>query len=252
VSEPQKPPALDLAPWPQVDFAAYGEVEVKPIPRIQKLVGQYLTRNWVMIPHVTHHEEADITELEAQRPQLSAAAGIKLTPLPFLVKAAVASLKAFPRFNASIDGSGNNLVFKKYFHIGVAVDTPNGLLVPVIRDADRKPLATLAAELAEVSQQARSKGLPMDRMAGGCFSISSLGSIGGTSFTPIINAPEVAIMGVTKAFQKPVNRDGQLAWRTMLTLSLSYDHRVINGADAARFCAHFAQALGRPELLAAE
>lgn len=247
---PAPSPRLELAPWPQVDFAAFGPVETRPLSRIQKLVGSYLGRNWVMIPHVTHFDEADISSLDEVRRKLSAESSVKLTPLAFLVKAAVSALQAYPQFNASIDGSGRNLVFKKYFHIGVAVDTPNGLLVPVIRDADRKTLAQIAAEIAEVSQQARSKGLPLDRMSGGCFSISSLGSIGGTAFTPIINAPEVAIIGISKAQQKPINVDGQLHWRTMLPLSLSYDHRVINGADAARFCVHFAQALSDPQRLA--
>jgi pyruvate dehydrogenase E2 component (dihydrolipoamide acetyltransferase) len=250
---PQTPPAagLDLAPWPQIDFAAFGEVEVRPLSRIQKLVGTYLARNWVMIPHVTHQEEADISGLDAARRKLSKASGVKVTPLAYLVKAAVAALQAHPQFNASIDGSGRNLVLKRYFHIGYAVDTPNGLLVPVVRDADRKSVAEIAQEIAETSQLARSKGLPMDRMSGGCFSISSLGSIGGTSFTPIINAPEVAIMGVTRAFEKPVRVGDALQWRTMLPLSLSYDHRVINGADAARFCLSFAQALAAPEQLSA-
>jgi pyruvate dehydrogenase E2 component (dihydrolipoamide acetyltransferase) len=232
-----------MAPWPQVDFAAFGPVETRPLSRIQKLVGTYLSRNWVMIPHVTHQEEADITGLDAARARLSAETGVKITPLAFMVKAAVGALQAHPQFNASIDGSGRNLVYKKYFHIGIAVDTPGGLLVPVIRDADRKTVAEIATEIREVSEQARSKGLPLDRMSGGCFSISSLGSIGGTGFTPIINAPEVAIMGVTRATQKPVNLDGSLGWRTMLPLSLSYDHRVINGADAARFCLSFARQL---------
>jgi pyruvate dehydrogenase E2 component (dihydrolipoamide acetyltransferase) len=244
------PPALELAPWPQVDFAAFGPVTVKPLSRIQKLVASFMTRNWVMIPHVTHNDDADVTALEDFRKRYARETGAKLTPLPFLVKAAVAALKAQPKFNASIDGSGKNLVFKQYFHIGVAVDTPNGLLVPVIRDADCKSPLEIAQEIAEVSQLARTKGLPMERMSGGCFSISSLGSIGGTSFTPIVNAPEVAIMGVVKAFDKPV-RDGEgLAWRRMLPLCLSYDHRVINGADAARFCVDFAAALASPEQLA--
>lgn len=241
---------LELAPWPQVDFAAFGPVEAKPLSRIQKLVGSFLARNWVMIPHVTHFDEADITALDPVRRKLSEATGAKLTPLAFLVKAAVSALRAYPQFNASLDGSGKTLVFKKYFHIGIAVDTPGGLLVPVIRDADRKSLPEIAAEIAEVSLLARTKGLPLERMSGGCFSISSLGSIGGTAFTPIINAPELAILGVSKAQQKPVNAGGELQWRTMLPLSLSYDHRVINGADAARFCVHFAQALGDPDRLA--
>jgi pyruvate dehydrogenase E2 component (dihydrolipoamide acetyltransferase) len=243
------PAGLDLAPWPQVDFAAFGAVETRALSRIQKIVGSTLARNWVMIPHVTHQDEADISTLDEVRKRLAADSGVKLTPLAFLVKAAVVALKALPQFNASIDGSGRNLVLKKYWHIGFAVDTPSGILVPVIRDADRKSLAAIAAEIAELSQLARGKGLPLERMSGGCFTVSSLGSIGGTAFTPIINAPEVAIMGVTKAHEKAVRIDGQLAWRTMLPLSLSYDHRVINGADAARFCLSFAAALARPEAL---
>lgn len=242
-AEQAKPAGLDLAPWPQVDFAAFGAVETKPLSRVQKLVGSFLARNWVMIPHVTHQEEADISGLDAARAALAAQTGVKITPLAFMVKAAVAALEAYPQFNASLDGSGQNLVYKKYFNIGLAVDTPNGLLVPVMRNADQKSLADIATEIAEVSAQARSKGLSMDRMSGGCFTISSLGSIGGTAFTPIINAPEVAIMGVTRAFQKPINVEGKLEWRTMLPLSLSYDHRVINGADAARFCLTFARRL---------
>jgi pyruvate dehydrogenase E2 component (dihydrolipoamide acetyltransferase) len=249
MSDPVKLAGLDLAPWPQVDFAAFGPVEVRPITRIQKLVGQYLSRNWVMIPHVTHNDEADITDLESFRARLAAETGGKLTPLAFLAKAAVAALKAYPHFNASIDGSGANLVLKKYFNIGIAVDSPGGLLVPVIRDADTKTVTEIAAEIAAVTQLARSKGLPLDRMSGGCFTISSLGSIGGTSFTPIINAPEVAVLGVTRAVQKPYNEDGKLVWRTMLPLSLSYDHRVINGADAARFCIRLAEALRAPASL---
>lgn len=250
MNEPPKPMGLDLAPWPRVDFAEFGAVEVKPVTRIQKLVGQYLSRNWVMIPHVTHHDDADITKLEILRSTLAAEKGKKLTPLAFLVKAAVAGLKAYPQFNSSLDGAGN-LVLKKYFHIGIAIDGPLGLLVPVIRDADQKSVQVIAAEIAEVTQLARTKGLPMQRMTGGCFTVSSLGSIGGTSFTPIINAPEVAIMGVTRSLQKPFNDNGQLRWRTMLPLSLSYDHRVINGADAARFCRVFADTLSDPEALLA-
>ncbi len=234
---------LNVAPWPDVDFAAFGPIETKALSRIQSLVGSYLARNWVMIPHVTHQEEADIGGLDEVRAKLSATTGVKITPLAFMVKAAVAALKAHPQFNASLDRSGRQLIQKKYFHVGIAVDTPGGLLVPVIRNADSKSVPELAAEIGEVSAQARSKGLSLDRMSGGCFTLSSLGSIGGTSFTPIINAPELAIMGITRAFQKPVNLDGVLAWRTMLPLSLSYDHRVINGADAARFCLTFAREL---------
>ena len=247
MTQEQKNAGLQIAPWPQIDFAQFGAVEVKPLSNIQKLVGQYLGRNWVMIPHVTHQEEADITALEAWRAKHASETGQKLTPLAFFVKAAVAALQAFPHFNASLDAMGTQLVLKKYFHIGIAVDTPNGLLVPVIRDADQKSLQAIATEIAEVSQLARTKGLPMQRMMGGCFTISSLGSIGGTGFTPIINAPEVAIMGITRAFQKPFNEAGQLVWKTMVPLSLSYDHRVINGADAARFCKRFADALVAPD-----
>ncbi len=239
----ETPPGLNLAPWPQVDFSAFGPVEAKPLSRIQVLVGSFLARNWVMIPHVTHQEEADISGLDAARAALTEQSGVKITPLAFMVKAAVAALEAHPQFNASLDATGRTLVRKKYFHIGIAVDTPGGLLVPVIRDADRKTLAEIASEISEVSTLARTKGLPLDRMSGGCFTLSSLGSIGGTGFTPIINAPELAIMGITRAFQKPVNVDGALEWRTMLPLSLSYDHRVINGADAARFCVTFARTL---------
>jgi pyruvate dehydrogenase E2 component (dihydrolipoamide acetyltransferase) len=239
----ETPHGLHLAPWPQVDFSAYGPVEPKPLSRIQLLVGSFLARNWVMIPHVTHQEEADISGLDAARAALTEESGVKITPLAFMVKAAVAALQAHPQFNASLDASGRTLVQKKYFHIGIAVDTPGGLLVPVIRGADRKSVAEIASEISEVSALARSKGLPLDRMSGGCFTLSSLGSIGGTGFTPIINAPELAIMGVTRAFQKPVNVEGALEWRTMLPLSLSYDHRVINGADAARFCITFARTL---------
>jgi pyruvate dehydrogenase E2 component (dihydrolipoamide acetyltransferase) len=240
---PPASPSLDLAPWPQVDFAAYGPIEKQPISRIQKLVAGFMARNWVMIPHVTHHDDADITRLEERRKQLAAEKGLKLSPLAFLVKAAVAALQAYPKFNSSLDMANGQVVLKQYFHIGVAVETPNGLLVPVIRDADQKSISAIANEIAEVSQLARTKGLPLDRMSGGCFTISSLGAIGGTAFTPIINAPEVAIMGVVKSHEKPVRIDGELAWRTMLPLSLSYDHRVINGADAARFCLEFARAL---------
>lgn len=251
MSDGGKPAGLELAPWPQVDFAAFGEIEARPLSRIQKIVGSTMARNWVMIPHVTHHEEIDISSLDEVRRKLAADSGVRITPLAFLIKAAVVALKALPQFNTSIDGSGQNLVQKKYFHIGFAVDTPVGLLVPVIRDVDKKSIPEIATEVLELSLQARSKGLPMDRMVGGCFTISSLGSIGGTAFTPIINAPEVAVMGVTKAYEKPIKVDGQLAWRTVLPLSLSYDHRVINGADAARFCLEYGKALAQPDALVA-
>jgi pyruvate dehydrogenase E2 component (dihydrolipoamide acetyltransferase) len=234
---------LKLSPWPEIDFAAFGPVETRPLSRIQALVGSYLSRNWVMIPHVTHHDDVDITALDAARARVLARTGTKVTALAFLIKAAAAALKRHPQFNASLDREGRNLVLKKYFHIGVAVETPHGLLVPVIRDVDRKDIAEIGSELVQVSVLARKTGLPMDRMSGGCFTISSLGSLGGTGFTPIINAPEVAILGVTRAVQKPVRIEGTLAWRTMLPLSLSYDHRVINGADAARFCTDFGKCL---------
>lgn len=241
---------LNLPPWPQADFAAFGEIETQPVSRIQQLVGSFLHRNWVMIPHVTHFDEADITALEAQRKQLNATQPeLKVTPLIYLIKAVVAALKDYPRFNASLDASGKNLVLKKYFHIGVAVDTPNGLVVPVIRDCDKKSVPELAREIAAISIKAREKGLSMQEMSGGCFSISSLGNLGGTAFTPIINAPEVAILGVNKAQLKPQNVNGELQWQLMLPLSLSYDHRVINGADAARFCNALAKSLAHPASL---
>ncbi len=243
-------PGLELAPWPVIDFAAFGPVETLALPRIQKIVSATLARNWVTIPHVTHQEEADITDLDDARKRLQEVTGKKATPLAFMMKAAVAALQAYPRFNASLGPDGTTLILKKYFHLGFAADTPNGLLVPVIRNADQKSVAEIAAEITEISTRARAKGLPMSLMEGGSFTISSLGPFGGTAFTPIINAPEVAIMGATRAFEKPVRIHGELAWRTMLPLSLSYDHRVINGADAARFCNTFAQALSKPLALA--
>jgi len=236
---------LNLLPWPKVDFAKFGEVEAKPLSRIKKISGANLARNWAMIPHVTQFEQADITEMEAFRKHMGEEnPNQKITPLVFLIKAAVAALKAFPSFNASLDEGGENLVFKKYFHIGIAVDTPDGLVVPVIRDADKKGLLQLAAELGEISKKARDKKLGPADMSGGCFSISSLGGIGGTSFTPIINAPEVAILGVSKSEMRPVWNGKEFAPRLMLPLSLSYDHRVIDGAEAARFASFFAKQLG--------
>jgi pyruvate dehydrogenase E2 component (dihydrolipoamide acetyltransferase) len=236
---------LNLLAWPQVDFAKFGEIEAKPLSRIKKLSGANLARNWVMIPHVTQHDEADITELEALRVQLNKEnekAGIKLTMLAFLIKASVAALKKFPDFNASLDGE--NLVLKKYFHIGFAADTPNGLVVPVLRDADKKGILDIAKEMSALSAKAREGKLGPAEMQGGCFSISSLGGIGGTAFTPIINAPEVAILGVSKSQMKPVWDGKQFVPRLTLPLSLSYDHRVIDGASAARFTAYLAQLLG--------
>jgi pyruvate dehydrogenase E2 component (dihydrolipoamide acetyltransferase) len=237
---------LDLPEWPEVDFAKFGPVEAKPLSRIRKLSGKFLHRNWVSIPHVTQHDEADITELEAFRKenaQVAEKGGFKLTMLAFLVKASVNALKEFPEFNASLDKTGDNLIIKKYYHIGVAVDTPDGLLVPVIKDADRKGVFDLAKELAEVSKAAREKKLKPDAMRGGTFSISSLGGIGGTSFTPIINAPEVAILGVARSQMRPVYRDGAFVPRLMLPLSLAYDHRVIDGAAGARFTSYLASVL---------
>ena len=243
-------PLLKLPAWPNIDFSQFGPVDMKPMSRIQTLVSSVMARNWVSIPHVTPHDEADVSTLTTARRALSESSGVKITPVPYLVKAAVAALKAQPKFNASIDATGRNLVYKQYFHIGIAVDTPAGLLVPVIHDADKKSIPEIATELAELSEMARTKGLPMDKMSGGCFSISSLGSIGGTAFTPIINAPEVAILGVSKTYEKPCRNGEAIAWKDMLPLSLSYDHRVINGADAARFCVDFAKALAEPESLA--
>ena len=236
---------LNLLPWPKVDFAKFGEIEEKPLSRIQKISGANLARNWAMIPHVTQHEDADITEMEAFRKQLGAEnKELKISPLVFQIKAVVAALKAFPQFNASLDESGEKLILKKYFHIGIAVDTPDGLVVPVLRDCDKKGLLDLARELGEISKKARDKKLGPAEMSGGCFSISSLGGIGGTYFTPIVNAPEVAILGVSKASTKPVWNGKEFAPRLVLPLSLSYDHRVIDGALAARFASYLAQQLG--------
>ena len=236
---------LNLLPWPKVDFAKFGEIEEKPLSRIQKISGANLARNWAMIPHVTQHEDADITEMEAFRKQLGAEnKDLKISPLVFQIKAVVAALKQFPQFNASLDDSGEKLILKKYFHIGIAVDTPDGLVVPVIRDCDKKGLLDLARDLAEISKKARDKKLGPAEMSGGCFSISSLGGIGGTYFTPIVNAPEVAILGVSKSVMKPVWNGKEFAPRLVLPLSLSYDHRVIDGALAARFAAFLANQLG--------
>jgi len=236
---------MNLLPWPQIDFAKFGDVEERPLSRIQKISGANLARNWVMIPHVTQHEDADITELEAFRKQLGGEnKDLKISPLVFQIKAVVAALKAYPQFNASLDTGGEKLILKKYFHIGIAVDTPDGLVVPVIRDADKKGLLELARELGEISKKAREKKLGPAEMSGGCFSISSLGGIGGTYFTPIINAPEVAILGVCKSVMKPVWNGTEFAPRLILPLSLSYDHRVIDGALAARFAVFLAGQLG--------
>lgn len=223
---------------PSVDFAKFGPVETQALSRIKKLSGKNLHRNWLLIPHITQFAEADISELEAFRKAQKSdleKQGIKLTPLVFILKAVVAALKAYPQFNASLDASGENLILKQYYHIGVAVDTPDGLVVPVIRDVDKKGLMDLAKELSVISEKARKKQLTANDMQGGCFSISSLGGIGGTAFTPIVNMPEVAILGVSKASYKPVYEEGEFVPKLMLPLSLSYDHRVIDGADGARF-----------------
>ncbi|HPV22895.1 MAG TPA: 2-oxo acid dehydrogenase subunit E2, partial [Casimicrobium sp.] len=231
--------ALGLLPWPKVDFAKFGAVEAKSLSRIKKISGANLHRNWVMIPHVTNHDEADITELEALRVKLNeenAKSGVKVTMLAFVIKACVAALQKFPDFNASLDG--DNLVYKKYFNIGFAADTPNGLVVPVLKNADQKGIMQIAKEMTELSLKAREGKLGPSDMQGGCFSISSLGGIGGTAFSPIINAPEVAILGLSRGEIKPKWNGKEFTPKLMLPLSLSYDHRVIDGASAARFNAY--------------
>lgn len=238
---------FSLPEMPVIDFSKFGAVESQALSKIKKLTGTNLGRNWIVVPHVTQFDESDITELEAYRKAQKAEAdnkGVKLTPLVFIMKAVVAALKEFPRFNASLSPDNQSLILKKYFHIGVAVDTPEGLVVPVIRDVDQKDIYALAKELGEISEKARQgKLLPKD-MQGGCFTISSLGGIGGTAFTPIVNAPEVAILGVSKSQMKPVYQEGNFVPRLMLPLSLSYDHRVIDGAEGARFITYFSKLLG--------
>jgi len=235
---------LDLLPWPKVDFTKFGPVERKDLSRIKKISGANLHRNWVVIPHVTNHDDADITDLEAFRVQFNKEnekSGVKVTMLAFMIKAAVAALKKFPEFNSSLDG--DQLILKNYFHIGFAADTPNGLVVPVIRDADKKGIVQISQEMGDLAKKARDGKLGPADMTGGCFSISSLGGIGGRYFTPIINAPEVAIMGVCKSSLEPKWDGKQFAPRLMLPLSLSWDHRVIDGAAAARFNVYFASLL---------
>ncbi len=237
---------LGVAPMPEIDFSQWGEIETKALTKINKLTGQNLHRNWVTVPHVTQFDEADVTDLEEFRKSMVAEykdKGIKITLLVFLMKAVVSALKQFPRFNASLDASGENLVLKKYFHIGIAVDTPDGLVVPVVRDVDRKTLVDLASELGEISVKARDKKLKPSDMQGGCFTISSLGGIGGTKFTPIVNAPEVAILGVSRAKMQPVWNEESFEPRLILPLSLSYDHRVVDGADGARFTTFLSRVL---------
>lgn len=237
---------FSLPASPIVDFAQFGEIETQPLSRIKKISGANLQRNWIVVPHVTQFDEADITELEAFRQstnQDAAKQGLKITPLVFIMKAVVGGLKAYPTFNASLDASGTSLILKKYYHIGVAVDTPNGLVVAVIRDVDKKGIYDLSAELATISEKARTKGLAPSDMQGSSFTISSLGGIGGTAFTPIVNLPDVAILGVSRSSMKPVYQDGQFVPRLMLPLSLSYDHRVIDGAAGARFTRYLTEML---------
>jgi pyruvate dehydrogenase E2 component (dihydrolipoamide acetyltransferase) len=249
LTTPAAPPAAPVSALPkvpQVDFALFGAVEVKPLSRIQRISGARLQASWINLPHVTQYDDADITDLEIARVALKGKAtqeGVKLTPLAFIVKACTVALKEFPRFNASLDETGENLVLKKYFNIGFAADTPNGLVVPILRDADRSNLFEIARALAALSEKARDGKLKAAEMQGGSFTISSLGGIGGTAFTPIINAPEVAILGVAKSIQKPVFDRGTFIPRLMLPLCLSYDHRVIDGAEAARFIVFLSKTL---------
>ena len=245
-------PAAALPRVPVVDFAQFGAIEIKPLSRIQKISGARLQASWLNLPHVTQHEDADITELEAARAALKEKAsqeGVRLTPLVFIIKACILALQEFPRFNASLDESGENLVFKKYFNIGFAADTPNGLVVPVIANADQLDTYAIARALATMSEKARTGKLKAAEMHGGSFTISSLGGIGGTYFTPIINAPEGAVLGVSRSSLKPVYERGAFVPRLMLPLSLSYDHRVIDGAEAARFVVFLSKTLGEPKAL---
>ncbi len=238
LSQPATSGGLGVAPMPEIDFSQWGEIESKSLTKINKLTGQFLHRNWVTVPHVTQFDEADITDMEAFRKELGAdykEQGIRITPLVFMMKAVVSALKKLPRFNASLDATGENLILKSYYNVGIAVDTPDGLVVPVVRDVDRKSIVDLAVELGEISIKARDKKLKPSDMQGGCITISSLGGISGTQFTPIVNAPEVAILGVSRSKIQPVWNGKEFEPRLMLPLSLSYDHRVIDGADGARF-----------------
>jgi pyruvate dehydrogenase E2 component (dihydrolipoamide acetyltransferase) len=237
---------ISISAMPEIDHSRFGEVETVALSRIQKISGAHLHRSWVTVPHVTQFDEADITDLELFRKSLAKDAekkGVRLTPLIFLMKAVVTAMQEYPNFNASLDARGENLIMKKYFHVGIAVDTPKGLVVPVVRDVDRKGLFELAAELGELSLRARDGKLTPTDMQGGCFTISSLGGIGGTNFTPIVNAPEVAILGVSRSKMQPVYIDGEFQPRLMLPLGLSYDHRVIDGAQAARFSSFLSQVI---------
>lgn len=249
-----KESGFSVEPWPKVDFSKFGPVTSEPLSRIKKLSGSYLHRNWVMVPHVTQFDEADITDMEAFRQKTKAKAqqeGYKLTPLLFVMKAVVRALKEFPLFNASLDSEKSELILKQYFHLGIAVDTPNGLVVPVIRDVDKKGFAELGKELGEISGRAREGKLSGAELQGSSFSISSLGGVGGTAFTPIVNVPDVAILGVSKAQVKPVMENEAWVPRLHLPLSLSYDHRVIDGAEAARFITFLTKQFENPEQLLA-
>tara|TARA_R110001592_G_scaffold260403_1_gene524949 strand:+ start:51641 stop:52411 length:771 start_codon:yes stop_codon:yes gene_type:complete len=234
----------ELPPQPLIDHSVFGEIEELKLSKVQQYVGAFLHRNWLSIPHVTHNDDVDITDLENFRKTLNESASVKITLLPLLMRAVTKSLKAFPMFNSSLSASGDNVVLKKFYHIGFAAESKHGLLVPVVKDADNKSLTEVATEIGAKAALAGGRGLPMSDMEGGSFTISALGGLGGTSFTPIINAPEVAILGVTKSkwVQQRV-ADGSAEWRLMLPLSLSYDHRVINGADAARFVTHLGSVL---------
>ncbi len=237
---------LGVEPMPEIDFSQWGSIESKPLTKINKLTGKFLHRNWVTIPHVTQFDEADITDLEDFRKSMVQEykdKGVKLTMLVFLLKAVVSAMKQYPRFNASLDATGDNLIYKKYFNVGIAVDTPDGLVVPVVKEVDRKSLVELAQELMEISAKARDKKLKPADMQGGCFTISSLGGIGGTKFTPIVNAPDVAILGVSRSKMQPVWNGKEFIPRLVLPLSLSYDHRVIDGADGARFTSFLSRVL---------
>ena len=228
---------LDLPDWPEVDFAEFGPVERQPLSKIQRLTARFLGRNYLAIPHVTQQDEVDVTTFEARRAAWNTARPeAKITPMAPLAKAVVAALKRYPKFNVSLERDGVTLVLKHYFNVGIAIDSPQGLLVGVVREADAKTISQIGAEISTLAEKARTKGLSMPEMSGGSMTISSLGHIGGTGFTPIINAPEVAVLGVSRTQLRPLpDQDGQLTWHKMLPLSLSYDHRVINGADAARF-----------------
>ncbi len=237
---------LGVAPMPEIDFSKWGEIETQPLSKINKLTGQFLHRNWVTIPHVTQFDEADITDMEVFRKSLAAdykEKGIRITPLVFLMKAIVSAMKEYPRFNSSLDSTGENLIMKHYYNVGIAIDTPDGLVVPVVQDVDRKSIVELAVELGEISVKAREKKLKPADMQGGSITISSLGGIGGTKFTPIVNAPEVAILGVSRSKMQPVWNGKEFEPRLMLPLSLSYDHRVIDGADGARFTSFLSRVL---------